>query len=302
MLKPLCALPHWLLTPFTTNHPPGILRNLPAAISKRVSSISCDEEAFLEAAPMYEQALAASGFPEKLQFVQPGRQQTRTKGQRQRRVTWFNPPFSRSVKTNIGRKFLALVSKHFPQSSALHQIFNRGTLKVSYSCLPSMASVIRSSNRRLRRDPPPEKGCNCRRKEQCPLEGNCQAECVVYRAAVTDQQTGEEMDYIGLTALPFKQRFANHQTSFRHERYEQRTELAKHVWAMKRKGADPATSWSILAKAPAYCAESKRCQLCLAEKLKIISWPKERRLNKRPELVSTCRHASQYLLKNFHPG
>ena len=162
-----------------------------------------------------------------------------------------------------------------------------------------MASVIRSAKKKLRRVPPTEKVCNCRVKDRCPLNGRCQAECVVYWAAVTDSQTGDTWDYIGLTAPPFKQRYANHQTSFRHEKYEHRTELAKHIWSLKRQGADPSIAWSIVGKAPSYNTATKKCHLCLVEKLKIISWPKENRLNKRPELVSTCRHASKFLLTNF---
>ena len=46
-----------------SNHPPNILRNLPAMINRRVSDISCDEEAFTNAAPAYRAALSASGFP-----------------------------------------------------------------------------------------------------------------------------------------------------------------------------------------------------------------------------------------------
>ena len=88
-------------------------------------------------------------------------------------------------------------------------------------------------------------------------------------------------------------------TSMRHERYEQRTELAKHVWTLKRGNVDPSISWSIIARAPAYNASSKICHLCLSEKLAIILWPKEKRLNKRPELVSTCRHQNKVLLANF---
>ena len=281
----------------SSNHPPSILRNLPAAISKRVSGISCDEQAFSEAAPYYEEALAASGYPGGMHFIQ--HTQLPKKRQRHRNVTWFNPPFSRSVKTNVGYKFLRLVIKHFPKESPLHKIFNRHTLKVSYSCLPNVASTICSVNRKLRKDHPVENACNCRVKSECPLNGKCQTDCVVYRAAVTDPRSGNEMDYLGLTALPFKLRYANHLTSMRHERYKHQTELAKHIWALKQDNVQPAVSWSIIAKAPAYSAASKQCHLCLSEKLSIILWPKDKRLNKRPELVSTCRHANKVLLSNF---
>ena len=282
-----------------SNHPPSILRNLPAAISKRVSSISSDQQAFQDAAPMYKDALAASGFPDEVHYVQPT-QQTRTRRQRYRNVTWFNPPFSRSVQTNIGRKFLGLVDKHFPKGSALHKIFNRSTLKVSYSCLPNVASIIRSANMKLRGKQTNEvRPCNCRAKDQCPLQGKCQTECIVYKASVTDDLSGSVSDYVGVTAPPFKQRHANHLSSFRHERYGNSTELAKHMWALKGQGSTPSIAWSILEKAPAYRPESKTCRLCIAEKLRIIQYPKPRRLNKRPELVSTCRHAGKFLLANF---
>ena len=38
-------------------------------------------------------------------------------------ITYFNPPFSENVKTNIGKEFLKLVSKHFPPDHKLHPLF-----------------------------------------------------------------------------------------------------------------------------------------------------------------------------------
>ena len=48
----------------SSNHPPHILKNLPAAISKRLTEISSDEETFKNAAPIYNDALKASGYTE----------------------------------------------------------------------------------------------------------------------------------------------------------------------------------------------------------------------------------------------
>ena len=42
------------------------------------------------------------------------------------------PPYSKSVKTNVAQKFLLLIDKHFPPSNKLHKIFNRHTVRVSY--------------------------------------------------------------------------------------------------------------------------------------------------------------------------
>ena len=62
----------------------------------------------------------------------------------------------------------------------------------------------------------------------------------------------------------------------------------------------PRIKWSIIKTAPAYNNISKRCTLCLQEKLHIIEFPDQKNLlNRRSELVSKCRHTNKYLLKNF---
>ena len=279
-----------------SNHPPRILENLPAAISKRVSDISCDQQAFSDAAPMYEQALVASGFQGKLRFTQQSMNTKKRK--RQRNVIWFNPPFSKSVSTNVARRFLQLVSKHFPKASKLHKIFNRNTLKVSYSCMPNMASIISTNNRMLCREPEPTRPCNCRAKDKCPLDGKCQTDCIVYKAVVTNNTTGASREYIGLTEPPFKQRYANHLTSIRHEKYENSTELSKYVWELKRRQEDFSVKWRICNRARPYNNQSKRCDLCLTEKLRIMTSDKSTNLNKKSELVSKCRHANKFCLSS----
>ena len=62
---------------------------------------------------------------------------------RARNITWFNPLYSQNVKTNIGKTFLNLVKKHFPRDHKLYKIFNRNTLKLSYSCMSSMYRLIK---------------------------------------------------------------------------------------------------------------------------------------------------------------
>ena len=76
----------------------------------------------------------------------------------------FNPPYSVNVKTNIGRIFLQLTDKHFLQHHKYRKLFNRNNIKISYSCMPNMASVIRNHNTSLLKDPTPTdmKECSCR--------------------------------------------------------------------------------------------------------------------------------------------
>ena len=68
---------------------------------------------------------------------------------RQRKIIWFHPPHSVNVETHFGKTFLKLIDKYFPKTNKFHKIFNRNNVKVSYSCLPNFASMIKSHNNRI---------------------------------------------------------------------------------------------------------------------------------------------------------
>lgn len=280
-----------------SNHPPSIIKQIPTAISKRISSISSDEDAFNTAAPMYNNALSASGYLSNIEYNQVTHEgKGKRKKNRKRKIIWFNPPFSRNVETNIAAGFLKLIDRHF-KNTPLSKIFNRNNTKVSYSCMPNVAAIISSHNKRLLAQNDPEKPCNCRRKPECPLDGRCQASGIVYEATVSC--LNETKTYTGLTETPFKVRYANHTLSFRNDRYRNSTELSKHLWQLKEKGQDSTITWAIKDTARPYNSATKTCNLCLTEKYWIISADKTKSLNKRSELVSTCRHAAKHRLANF---
>ena len=98
----------------------------------------------------------------------------------------------------------------------MYKFFNRHTLKLSYSCMPNMKSVISSHNKYVLSNfnSPTQQPdtCNCRKKPDCPLEGKCLQSNVNYQATVTTTTTNET--YVGL-ATNFKERYRNHQSSFR---------------------------------------------------------------------------------------
>ena len=95
-----------------SNHPPAIIKQLPKSINSRISTLACDSGEFNKAAPIYNKALQESGFSERLCYEPSEREKERRKN-RPRKILWFNPPFSRNVKTNIGKHFLYLLRKHF---------------------------------------------------------------------------------------------------------------------------------------------------------------------------------------------
>ena len=96
-----------------SNHPPSILKQIPAAISKRISTNSSNKQIFQNAAPYYNNILKDCGYKEEIQFQQYERQQTQPRGNRSRNIIWFNPPFTSNFETNVARKFVKLVKKHF---------------------------------------------------------------------------------------------------------------------------------------------------------------------------------------------
>ena len=126
-----------------SNHPPRIIENLPKSINRRLSEISFDAHLFNEAAPLYQKALDESGYNHRLTFSPPTAQITNSARRNRRKdITWYNPPFSRNVATNVGRSFLKILDEEFPNNHRLHKIFNRNTVKINYSCMPNLKQKI----------------------------------------------------------------------------------------------------------------------------------------------------------------
>ena len=135
-------------------------------VEKRLQSISSDEAVFNNAKLTYEEALKSSGFETKLVYKK--NESTTRRRSRKRKIIWFNPPYCQSVETNVARKFLLLVDKHFPPGHDLRKIFIRNTLKVSYCCMLSIDSTIKGYNSRLTNQTAAERTCNCRKKLYLP--------------------------------------------------------------------------------------------------------------------------------------
>ena len=109
-----------------SNHPPSILQRIPESINQRLSRISSDKESFDSSKRPYQEALKKSGYNYNLNYDPQPTQRTR---RRTRNVTWYNPPYSSNVKTDIGHNFLKAIDESFPPNHPLHKISNRNTLK-----------------------------------------------------------------------------------------------------------------------------------------------------------------------------
>ena len=69
-----------------SNHPPSILKQIPAAISKRISTNSSNKQIFQNAAPYYNNILKDYGYKEKIRFQQYKHQQTQPRRNRSRNI------------------------------------------------------------------------------------------------------------------------------------------------------------------------------------------------------------------------
>ena len=105
------------------------------------------------------------------------------KNRQRNNILWYNPPFSKNTSNNIRHKFLALVDKHFPKDHKLRKIFNRNTIKISYSYMNNTKQIIDNHNKRILTASiqidntataaatiDNNKTCNCRQKNTSPLD------------------------------------------------------------------------------------------------------------------------------------
>ena len=105
--------------------------------------------------------------------------------------------------------------------------------------------------------------------------------------------------------MGFKKRYANHKRSFIHKRsiirsrYKNDTKLHVEYWNVKAGSSNPKVTWVVKNQFSAYNPRSKRCYLCLNEKLEILEDKENNLLNKKSEIISKCRHQSKYMLRTL---
>ena len=210
----------------SSNDPRSVLRQIPNAVNQRINKLSSCKKIFQENKSRYDDALKDSGFQGRLEYLTPVDPNSRVKNNnggtrtlikvgeiinnsshekrrgnnRNRKVVWFNPPFCRLTNIDIGKYFQHLLDKHFNRDNPLSRIFNRNTVKISYSCTKNMYNILSNHNKRLlneliTRDRNPDvESCNCRNKEECPLGGRFNSRNIVYQACISpmkEQKDGE---------------------------------------------------------------------------------------------------------------
>ena len=286
-----------------SNHPPNVLKQIPKGIGKRLSEISSSEEIFKQAAPLYEEALKNSGFTEKIEYRSntENRNIHTAKKNRRRKIIWYNPPFSTNVKTNIGKEFLKLLKIHFHKKHMFYKIFNKNTVKISYSCMRNISSIIAGHNKMLMKKPGPEKRqCNCPNSDRCPLNNRCLTENMVYEAEITSHPDEVVKEYRGLCSTTFKARLGVHKEGFNHRKYSKGCELAIYVWELKDNNKTYDLNWKFKKKVNGRLVGGV-CKLCTTEQLSILDHPNEGNLL-NSNCIQKCRHDAKYMLSSMGKG
>ncbi len=118
-----------------SNHPPSLIRNIPKAVEKRLLELSSNSRIVKQAADTYSGVLKESGYKDEIHYKdskqenqgransnQQAENGNHRKMSRKRTVIWFNPPYSRSVKTNIlMREVLSIAGQTFSKRKRVTQ-------------------------------------------------------------------------------------------------------------------------------------------------------------------------------------
>ena len=271
-----------------------------------MSSISCDETEFDKAKPAYEQALKNSGFNSTLTYAAPSQlkssQSAKRNRQRKRNITWFNPPFDKKKSpltlVDVFSNFLTYISMldiHITGFSI--EILWRCHIVVCQTWDQSSVVIsIGSWSLRKRLLPHHVPATVINLTTALWKDTHCMGvQSVLYTATISAPNHTEKYYYC-LSEPEFKSRYANHKSFLKYPSKRNTTELSKYYWELHDKGVDKKdikVDWRIERQAHKYKCGTRRCDLCLTEKLVIALADKSTMLNKRSEIISACPHRTK---------
>ena len=83
----------------SSNHPTVVIKQIQKGVCKRLSNNSSDVQNFRNHSAHFDIALKDAGHPGDMEFIPPVEREKAKS--RKRKVIWFNPPWCRSVRTNV---------------------------------------------------------------------------------------------------------------------------------------------------------------------------------------------------------
>lgn len=103
---------------------------------------------------------------------------------------------------------------------------------------------------------------------------------------------------------PIQTTICKPQKIIQHWKLKKETELSIEYWQLKSKNETPNISRKKIGKYRSYSpeSESKKCLICLNEKLEKIDSKSSPILNKRTEIITKSRHHNKFKFSNFAVG
>ena len=127
----------------------------------------------------------------------------------------------------------------------MQQIYHKSQLQV-FAQYGQYCGVAQLQNNKKITQTKPKARCNCQKKGECPVPGECNQDGAIYQASVTS--TGGKVEtYVGL-AKKFKKRYPKHNTNLLDETAPGGTSLSKYFWREKNAGNNPKVTWKFLEK------------------------------------------------------
>ena len=106
-----------------SKHPLQIIENIPKSINEQVSEISCDQDSFDKASPLYQKDLNDSRYKHHLALSPPTSSEPSNSNRENCHsdIIWYNPPFYKNVATKVAWIFLKILDKESPKGYVLHK-------------------------------------------------------------------------------------------------------------------------------------------------------------------------------------
>ena len=116
---------------------------------------------------------------------------------------------------------MRLADKHFARHHKYYKLFKKNNIILSEGCMSNMNNVIRKHNYKIMKNlaPSTTKTCSCRRKTDRRNDGHCLSECLIYKASAS---TTTNKYYSRFFENTFKERYNNHNSSFRNKSREKK--------------------------------------------------------------------------------
>ena len=133
-----------------------------------------------------------------------------------------------------------------------------------------------------------------------PLSQNCLINKIIYKAILTPiHRCYKEKILIGIAEIRIKLWHPNHQRQSKCLKYKTDTELCNEVVQMKKSWQKPRYHVGNSTKMFFLQPQLNKMQLCLKEKLEIVTYHGNNLLNIKLGLISKCKHQNKYMLSKY---